>query len=340
MTDLVITNGDSAADVLAAAGLPGRMVPWRDVLHEGPLVPAPSLSALSDIRARFLSERFGLPYAEARADFLARDAVVEAHALFDRVVIWVEHDLYDQLQLLQALYVLHASGRTEGLVLVQADDFIATQKPETVLRFGEAAIDLTPAMIATAAALWQALIAPSPEPVLQRLKSATTGFRFLRPALGRFIEELPATGSGLSRSARVALSVIAQNGQTPRDVFSRLLASEEAAFMGDWSVFRVLDDLSFASEPLVAGLEAPYPCAGDPGAADDYLDRPLALTKFGRTVLRGEADSVAINGIDRWWAGTHMTGHDAWRWDSTGRRLVPPGGNAVPVPETKEQDWP
>ncbi|MCW5715253.1 MAG: DUF1835 domain-containing protein [Bauldia sp.] len=340
MSDLIITNGDSAAEVLTAAGLPGRIVPWRDVLHEGPLVPAPSLSALSDIRAKFLSERFGVPFAEARADFLARDAVVEAHALFDRVAIWVEHDLYDQLQLLQVLHHLHGSGRSEGLFLVQADDFIATQMPETVLRFGEAAIELKPAMLATGAALWEALIAPTPEGVLQRLRSPTSAFRFLRPALGRFIEELPATGSGLPRSSWVALSVVGQNGQTPRDVFSRLLASEEAAFMGDWSVFRVLDDLAFASEPLVAGLETPYPCGGEPEAVDAYLERPLVLTKFGRTVLRGEADTVAINGIDRWWAGTHMTGHDAWRWDSIGRRLVPPGGEAVAVPVTREQDWP
>ena len=60
--------------------------------------------------------------------------------------------------------------------------------------------------------------------------------------------------------------------------------------MGDWSAFRVLDDLSFAPEALVAGLETPYPCGGDPESVEAYLERPLVLTKFGRTVLRGEAE--------------------------------------------------
>ena len=35
---------------------------------------------------------------------------------------------------------------------------------------------------------------------------------------------------------------------------------------------------------------------------------------------------IAVNGIDRWWAGTHLTGHDCWRWDSIARHIVPPGG--------------
>ena len=38
MTDLIITNGDSAADLLRLAGREGVILPWRDVLHEGPIV--------------------------------------------------------------------------------------------------------------------------------------------------------------------------------------------------------------------------------------------------------------------------------------------------------------
>ena len=36
---LFITNGDFAAGRIAASGLTGEILPWRDVLHEGP-VPA------------------------------------------------------------------------------------------------------------------------------------------------------------------------------------------------------------------------------------------------------------------------------------------------------------
>lgn len=93
MSELIITNGDAAADILSAAGIGGRIVPWRDVLHEGPLLASDSLDASSETRATYLSERFDIPFAEARADFLGRDAIVMAHELFTELSIWLEHDL-------------------------------------------------------------------------------------------------------------------------------------------------------------------------------------------------------------------------------------------------------
>ena len=326
MSELIITNGDAAAGVLAAAGLTGRIVPWRDVLHEGPLVPADGLAAFSKMRATHLSERFGIPFAEACADFLIRDAIIEAHDLFERVTIWLEHDLYDQLQLLQILSFFQSSDRSGGLYLVQADDFLATQSPETVLRFADNIIELDETAQAIAASLWSALIAPSPDRLAAQLRSPTGAFRFIRSALGRFIEELPALRGGLSRSERIVASSVAAGGLNPRDVFGRLLASEDAAFMGDWSAFRVIDDLAGANEPIIVGPDSIFPCLGDTNETERYLGTPLHLTPFGRRVLAGEADMIAVNGIDRWWAGTHLEGHDCWRWDSPSRRLVPPGG--------------
>ena len=42
----------------------------------------------------------------------------------------------------------------------------------------------------------------------------------------------------------------------------------------------------------------------------------LRLTDVGRQVLDGEADHVALNGIDRWIGGVHLHGHDVpWRWN-------------------------
>ena len=53
---LNITNGDIAAGTLGEAGIAGKIIPWRDVLHEGPVDSSLSLGALSKRRAR-LEER-------------------------------------------------------------------------------------------------------------------------------------------------------------------------------------------------------------------------------------------------------------------------------------------
>jgi hypothetical protein len=40
---LNITNGDSAAATLTEAGVEGKIISWRDVLHEGPVDSSLSL---------------------------------------------------------------------------------------------------------------------------------------------------------------------------------------------------------------------------------------------------------------------------------------------------------
>jgi hypothetical protein len=42
----------------------------------------------------------------------------------------------------------------------------------------------------------------------------------------------------------------------------------------------------------------------------------LQLTEAGRAVLAGQEDHVALNGVDRWVGGVHLTGRAVrWRWN-------------------------
>lgn len=54
---LNITNGDSAVSRLTEADVPGDFLPWRDVLHEGPVPAGLNLDALSDVRARYITSQ-------------------------------------------------------------------------------------------------------------------------------------------------------------------------------------------------------------------------------------------------------------------------------------------
>ena len=53
---LHVTNGDSVLAGFREGGIPGTYLAWRDVLHDGPVPQTASLEALSDVRARVLSE--------------------------------------------------------------------------------------------------------------------------------------------------------------------------------------------------------------------------------------------------------------------------------------------
>ena len=148
-------------------------------------------------------------------------------------------------------------------------------------------------------------------------------FPFLQPALLRFLEELPAPGNGLGRTEETILTGIAGGTTTPVRLFHQVIEQEEAAFMGDWSFFHILDDLASCDVPLIAGL-APAVAADDD--RERFEDAELELTMAGDDVLAGEEDHVALSGLDRWWAGTRLEGRAVWRYDRAGSKLVAPGG--------------
>ncbi|MFZ2655105.1 MAG: DUF1835 domain-containing protein [Victivallales bacterium] len=108
---LHITNGDCAGDALKKAGMEGEILPWRDLLHEGPVPAGRSLRQMSQIRAGFIMKLW--PHIKnVDKGFRKRDRTLECFRKFDETVLWFEHDLFDQLQLIQILAWFH--GRKLG----------------------------------------------------------------------------------------------------------------------------------------------------------------------------------------------------------------------------------
>ena len=57
--------------------------------------------------------------------------------------------------------------------------------------------------------------------------------------------------------------------------------------------------------------------------SEQICNSALAITKAGEAVLKGEADFVELNGIDRWLGGVHLAGQtDLWRWDNQNRKIA------------------
>ena len=69
---LHITNGDSVGGTLRQTGLPGDILTWKDILHEGPTPSGLSLEQMSQIRAQFLAGWALGSYEEMLTGFLHR----------------------------------------------------------------------------------------------------------------------------------------------------------------------------------------------------------------------------------------------------------------------------
>src|SRR5262245_50206390 len=105
---LHVTNGESAGNTLRQTGLGGAVLPWQDVLHEGPVQDV-GRAELLRVRAGFLSKCGWGRQSTIRASLERRDRQLRAVLREGRrLVLWFEHDLYDQLQLIDVLAL--ASG--------------------------------------------------------------------------------------------------------------------------------------------------------------------------------------------------------------------------------------
>lgn len=308
---LHVTNGDAALAVLRESGVPGDFLAWRDALHEGP-VPALAPPALRETRARFVAEAGWEPYEPALASFEARDARLEAAVQTgEEIVLWFEHDLYDQLQLID---VLARVGDEAPAALVQTDDYLGRMLPaDLAARFAERT-PLAPAARALGRAAWAAFTAADPA-ALEALAAppadpfAPAPLPYLSTALDRHLQEFPSAEDGLSRTEHQALRALADGPLALADLFvAAHVAAEPAIFMGDTVFFWAVGRLALGEAPLAC-------IGGDPPGA--------TLTEAGRAVLAGEANAATLRGLDVWRGGVHLTAQvPGFRWSRRDGRLV------------------
>ncbi|RPI65781.1 MAG: hypothetical protein EHM43_03295 [Ignavibacteriae bacterium] len=131
---LHVTNGDVIAERLSNIGMQGIILPWREILHEGPRAPYKGFDTtqralVNLVRADFIADQGwgGESAPNILFDMTQRDALLLDRP-WDEVVLWFERDLYDQLSLSQVLTLLEGGGRfTEpGVTLVFSDQHLHT----------------------------------------------------------------------------------------------------------------------------------------------------------------------------------------------------------------------
>lgn len=308
---LHVTNGDSVVHTIERAGLPGTARSWIDVLYEGPVPAGLDAAALARVRADAAEALGWAPADEVAAAYARRDAALDAA---EHVVLWFEHDLHDQLQLVQVLDRLAPAANGRRLEAIVVDRFpgrdpfhgLGELEPAELVDLWPDRRPIDPAQLALAQRAWAAVREPDPNALAALVREGTPVLPLLAPALERLLEELPDAADGLARSERQLLRAVGAGARTPLDAFEADAAQEEARHAGDTTVFARLDRLAAGAHPLLSGPP----------------DGQLELTPDGERVLAGEADAVRLRGLDRWVGGTHLTTGAIWRWDAASRDVV------------------
>ena len=313
---LHITNGESVTGTFRQVRFPGTYLAWNDVLHDGPVPQTGTLSELSDIRAQALAS-FGLGDPEKmRAGFATRDRTLQDFRKHQDVVLWFEHDLYDQLQLIQLLDWFEQQD-LEGinLDLVQIDSYpgvrpfygLGQLSGPQLARLFPMRKRVTHAQRSIATEAWHAFRAAEPTGLLAISQQQLPEMPFLAAALGRFLEEYPWTTDGLSRTERQALQAAAAGKRKKQEIYFESSKQENVPW-GDLSVYLRMAWLAAGPNPAL--VESPK--------------NEFTITQAGQQLLEGKADWIKLQGgVDRWLGGVHLTGEQPqWRWDYENKTLI------------------
>jgi hypothetical protein len=328
MTRLHVANGHSTTALIRRAGIEGDLSVWADPLHEGPVPGGISDRALREVRAGYLAEtQSGEAYEEILASLTASDSALERADRDDEIVLWYEHDLFDQLNLIQLLARLH--GRSSvNLICIgtfpgrPAFKGLGELLPGELASLWESRQRVVDAQYALAHRAWEAFRAAIPAPLVCLLAEDLSALPFLGPALRRHLEEFPWIEHGLSRTEARMLEIASGSPVEIWEAFKSLHENETCFYVADLSFWRIARELAaLGLAQIEVGADT---SAGAPGASRPALPRgTIATTASGRRAVDGRIDRVRHCGIDRWLGGIHLIGEEnVWRWDARAGRIA------------------
>jgi hypothetical protein len=316
---LHVANGSCTTRIIEAAGIPGARSIWADVLYEGPVPGGLSDEELTEVRRRFLAGDTDVP---PQNDLRRWRQAIDAHASYDELVLWFEHDLFDQLNLIQILsWIRTRLPPAKAVTLVCIGSFpghprfkgLGELTPGELAPLFETRRPVRDAEYALAEQAWRSFREPTPEALDDLRRSDTSAVPYLGPALDRFLQEYPSTLDGLSRSERRLLRLASRAPVAVRAAFPRMHDEEDAYYITDGSLAELVETLARTTPPLLVVERS------DDDRA--LLQGTIGLTDAGREVLTGKRDRVAC-GLDRWLGGVHLQdGVNIWRWDDDRRRM-------------------
>ena len=324
---LHIHNGDSAAGTARNAGLPGVHLAWREALVCGPAPAGLFDDEFRRVRAEHLASAYGQNLEDCIQDLRKQEEALERFADHEEVVLWFEHDLFCQVQLIYLLNWLARQdiGKTR-LSLISIYEFGGIDDFRGLGQLNESQLaslfpqrkEMTTAQLNLGRRAWAAYTSSDPSDLLALLKSDTTALPFLREALLKHLQRFPSARNGLGRIEDLALELVASGHHEFGTLFSAFGKTEPVYGYGDLQFYLELKALADAPHPLVTIDDAD----GKP-SANKVTKTSLQVSQIGRSVLRGEKDFVRMNGIDKWLGGVHLTGiESAWRWDESDENLI------------------
>ena len=240
---LHITNGDSTTNYLKSLNFSGDFITWREMLCEG--------KTTTDVGSEnFWKNRFNFlktSYKISKKTFIDY-TLKEYRSLCNKkesneIVLWFEHDLFCQINMLAVLswiktyrkgyhISLVCSGKVEGSKKLKG---LSELTEKQIHQHYKNRIDLTQDDIEYADYIWQLYCSESPLRLEAVYKQKTSSpFYYLVAALEAHLLRFPSIKNGLNKIENTVLQTANSNNLTSKNqLIGELLKNQETFGFGD-----------------------------------------------------------------------------------------------------------
>jgi hypothetical protein len=303
--------GSDIRDGLTEAGFIGDFLEFSDPFCQGPVPDLPR-DAFIETRAAFIAGAFE-PSNDAALERLRREYdALSRLGQYDHVVLWFEHDSYDQLILaflMDAIATLQPETNIDVISVNHAPEF------EAINRFtglGQLSTDgliwcwnnhrmpLETDMLTFGSKVWKALRKDTPNDLKMLAETGNAPLPDMPNALKRHLAELPDPQTGLGLTQKLTLQIIKDHGPLPvGKVFGHLMRSyDPLPYLGDLMFWSEIQWMMDCQDPLFTLSESDQ--------ETDWPKRTITLTTTGQQTLTGTRNFLDnFTGV-RWVGGIEV----------------------------------
>ncbi|SIQ86203.1 hypothetical protein SAMN05880561_105142 [Rhizobium sp. RU33A] len=255
------------------------------------------------------------------------DRLLERFRSADCVELYIDPDPNSQLLMIYLLSQAFRAGiNASNLLVFQSIAPWGQQDAHTSIDAIASSIQVEERHLIAAAAIWAAYTAATPQAWLRLGHQDLALFPLMNQTRDVLLEDLPSADTGLGTCERLIFETVATGGSTVAEV-ARAFAKDPCHLIDLPQIIDLMTALSTGDSPIIEGLKGRLGADDFHADADSweaYVGSQLRLTDDGHKINSGELDFVKARGINRWWGGTRLEGHTAWRWDRKISALIPP----------------
>ncbi len=317
---LHIRCGTDLQSTLPAAGFIGDFLEYTEAYVQGPIVHN---SAFKSTRMKFLQDAYEPFLDMSSAEMCQRDEqsernLTKAAHVYERVVLWFEHDSFDQLILARILAYFFSSQCPKIFELVSINNFPGSarfigmgQLPADAIRLiWKKRKPITRLQLRLGNEIWQALGNSTPCTLYNIIQSdKIKHLENMHDALLRHLQELPSTKNGLCLTEQLTLELLNEETSTAGQLFEKLMRERDPLpWLGDIMYWHILQSMMKTSQPAFK--------ISDEDLTIPWNKKTLSITEIGRMLLEEKLDWLELNPPERWLGGIKINTRGlCWRWN-------------------------